>query len=84
MIPKFFIGHFPIPVRSSRSGVRGTAELAIRCLITNYYTRERCKGGQADFSKNLRACLFNDDIWNKPNFGRIHLAGQYLLMILIW
>ncbi len=30
------------------------------------------------FSKNLRASLFNDDLSNEPNFGRIHLAGQYL------
>jgi hypothetical protein len=29
------------------------------------------------FSKNLRAPLFNDDLSNEPNFGRIHLAGQY-------
>ncbi len=32
----------------------------------------------ADFSKNLLASLFNDDLLNEPNFGRIHLAGQYL------
>ncbi len=32
----------------------------------------------ADFSKNLRASLFNDDLWNEPNFGRIHLAGENL------
>ncbi len=30
------------------------------------------------FSKNLRASLFNDDLSNEPNFGRIHLSGQYL------
>ncbi len=34
---------------------------------------------QMDFSKNLRASLFNDNLSNEPNFGRIHLAGQYLL-----
>jgi hypothetical protein len=34
-------------------------------------------GGQADFSKKpLR--LFNKNLSNEPNFGRIHLAGQYL------
>ncbi len=32
----------------------------------------------ANLSKNLRASLFNDDLSNEPNFGRIHLAGQYL------
>ncbi len=30
------------------------------------------------FSKNLRASLFNDDLSKEPNFGRIHLAVQYL------
>jgi hypothetical protein len=30
------------------------------------------------FSKNLRASLLYDDLSNEPNFGRIHLAGQYL------
>ncbi len=39
-------------------------------------------GGKADFfsSKNLRASLFNnnDNLLNEPNFGRIHLPGQYL------
>jgi hypothetical protein len=29
-------------------------------------------------SKNLRASLSNDDLSNEPNFGRIHLVGQYL------
>ncbi len=27
------------------------------------------------FPKNLCASLFNDDLSNEPNFGRIHLAG---------
>jgi hypothetical protein len=35
-------------------------------------------GGQADFSENLRASLFNKYQSNEPNFGRIHLAGKYL------
>jgi hypothetical protein len=30
------------------------------------------------FPKYIRASLFNDDLWNDPNFGRIHLDGQYL------
>jgi hypothetical protein len=34
-------------------------------------------GGRADFSKNLRVSLFNREL-NEPNFGRIHLDGQYL------
>jgi hypothetical protein len=35
------------------------------------------EGGQI-FPKNLRAFFFNDDLTNEPNFGQIHLAGQYL------
>ncbi len=35
-------------------------------------------GGSRIFPKNLRASLFNDDLSNEPNFGRNHLAGQYL------
>jgi hypothetical protein len=33
-------------------------------------------GGGWIFPKNLRACLFNDDLTNEPNFGQIHLAGH--------
>ncbi len=35
-------------------------------------------GGGRIFLKTFRASLFNDDLSNEPNFGRIHLAGQYL------
>ncbi len=37
-------------------------------------------GAREDFSKNLRASLslFIKYPYNEPNFGRIHLAGQYL------
>ncbi len=35
-------------------------------------------GGWTDFSENLRASLFNDDLSNEPNFSLIHLSGQYL------
>jgi hypothetical protein len=28
--------------------------------------------------ENHRTSLFNDDFSNEPNFGQIHLAGQYL------
>jgi hypothetical protein len=34
--------------------------------------------GGADFSINIRACLFYKYLLNEHNFGRIHLAGQYL------
>ncbi len=30
------------------------------------------------FLKDRRASFFNKDLSNNPNFGRIHLAGQYL------
>jgi hypothetical protein len=39
------------------------------------HTRRR----RVNFSKNLRAWLFNDDLSSEPNFRRINLAGQYLL-----
>ncbi len=35
-------------------------------------------GGRGIFLKTFRASLFNEDLSNEPNFGRIHLAGQYL------
>jgi hypothetical protein len=58
--------------------------LEIRFRIANSHTRWRCDfkelsqvGGWADFSKNLRASLFNKGLSNEPNFGRNHPAGQY-------
>jgi len=38
---------------------------------------QRIADGQI-FLKTLRASLFNDDHSIEPNFGRIHLAGQWL------
>ncbi len=35
-------------------------------------------GGGRIFLKSLRDTCFNKDLSNEPNFGRIHLAGQYL------
>jgi hypothetical protein len=35
-------------------------------------------GGGRIFLKSLRDTSFNKDLSNEPNFGRIHLAGQYL------
>ncbi len=35
-------------------------------------------GERQIFSKNLRASPIYKGLSNKPNFGRIHLAGQYL------
>ncbi len=56
------------------------------CTIVNLKTRKRSntlKGSQRMgdgriFLKNRLASLFNDDLSNEPNFGRIHLAGQCL------
>jgi hypothetical protein len=31
------------------------------------------------FLKTRHDASFNKDLWNEPTFGRIHLAGQYLL-----
>jgi hypothetical protein len=71
--------------RRSRSGVRLTTHLTIKCLIVNYCMRWRgiFKGfslerGRQIFPKNHCASLFNEDLSNVPNFCRIHLAGQYL------
>ncbi len=35
-------------------------------------------GGRRIFVKTFRASLFNDDLSNELNFGRIYLDGQYL------
>ncbi len=35
-------------------------------------------GGGRIFLKSLRDTSFYKDLSNKPNFGQIHLAGQYL------
>jgi hypothetical protein len=35
-------------------------------------------GSRRIFLKTYRASLFNEDLSKEPNFGRIHLAGQYL------
>jgi hypothetical protein len=59
--------------------------LAICFQIANSRTRRRCNlkglspdGGLADFSKNLSASLFNDDLSSdRHHFGWIHLASQY-------
>ncbi len=35
-------------------------------------------------SKLPTAVLFNDDLWNEPNFGRIHFAGQNLESVMLY
>ncbi len=34
------------------------------------------------FLKNIRDASFNEDLWNEPNLGWIHLAGQIPLKAL--
>ncbi len=57
-------------------------QLAIRCPITNYCMRWRCnfKGWVTGgfFLKTSAPLSLNDDLTKEPNFGWIHLAGQYL------
>jgi hypothetical protein len=69
--------------RSQRCAL--TAHLAIECLIANCWIRWReifkwlsQDGGRRIFLKIFHTSLFNEDLSNEPNFGRIHLAGQYL------
>ncbi len=40
-------------------------------------------GDGSIFLKNHSASLFNEDLSNEPNFGRIHLAGQYVPLSLL-
>jgi hypothetical protein len=65
--------------------MRLTAHLATKCPMANYCKRWReiYKGLSYDgdgriFLKNLRQTSSNKDLSNEPNFGLIHLVGQYL------
>jgi hypothetical protein len=46
-------------------------------ISRGFYKLSQDCGTGGFFPKNLRASLFNDDLSIEPNFGRIHLAGQY-------
>ncbi len=56
------------------------------CTFVNWKTRKRSNtlkgsqrmGGGQIFLKTYRASLFKKDLSNEPNFGQIHLTGQYL------
>jgi hypothetical protein len=37
-------------------------------------------GDRRIFLKSLHDTFFNKDLFDEPNFGRIHLAGQYHLL----
>ncbi len=59
------------------------SKLLYNCKLKNkeafYYFKGLLEdGGTRIFLKTFRASLFNEDLSNEPNFGRIHLAGQYL------
>jgi hypothetical protein len=59
------------------------SKLLYNCKLKNkeahsYFKGLSEDGGWADFLKNLCDTSFNKDLSNEPNFGRIHLAGQYL------
>jgi hypothetical protein len=78
------------PSMSSFSTVKGGMNIFRRYLncstIVNGKTRKHTNtlkgsqrmGGGRIFLKTFRASLFNEDLSNEPNLGRIHLAGQYL------
>ncbi len=78
----FFIAYLPILLwcktkRVSQSGVR----LTVYC--TRWCRKEISQDGDGQiFSKTLCTSLFNGDLSNEPNFGRIHLAGQVPLKFL--
>ncbi len=90
LIMNFFAVYFSILVRCKTKGAGGVVCALLRicpfkCLIADYcikwhgiYKGLSHDGGWEDFSKNPRASSFNKDLSNEPNFGRIHLAGQYL------
>ena len=62
--------------------MRLTAPLAIECIMANYGALElkgsHSMGDGRIFLKTRRDVSFNKVISNEPNFGQIHLAGQYL------
>jgi len=44
----------------------------------NWFPNWQFKTRGRSLAKNLRASLFNDDIWKETSFSLIHLAGQYV------
>jgi hypothetical protein len=56
--------------------------MKLRTYATKIVKNFAIQGGF--FPKNLRASLFNDDLSNEPNFGRIRLAGQYLKILCLF
>jgi hypothetical protein len=59
------------------------SKLFYNCKLKNkealsYFKGLSEDGGGRILLKTFRASLFNEDLSNEPNFGGIHLAGQYL------
>jgi hypothetical protein len=62
------------------------SKLLYNCKLKNkealsYFKGLSEDGGWVDFLKTFCASLFSEDLLNEPNFGWIHLAGQYLLFV---
>ncbi len=54
------------------------------CEVAGIFKGLSQGGIREQFSKNLRASLFNEDLSNEPNFGRIHLAGQWTVHLVMF
>jgi hypothetical protein len=63
--------------------VRNEYSLQLSKLLHNWRLKNKealkyfeglSEDGRADFSKTFLASLFNEDLLNEPNFGRIYLA----------
>jgi hypothetical protein len=59
------------------------SKLLYNCKLKNKEGTNSLKGswrmgGGRISPQSLRDTSFNKDLLNEPNFGRIHLAGQYL------
>jgi hypothetical protein len=59
------------------------SKLLYNCKLKNkkalkYFKGLSEDGGGQIFLKTFSTSLFNEDLSNETNFGRIHLAGQYL------
>ena len=86
----FFIARLQILVWCKTKGaVRALCALLRICPLTAEWPitvrdgalelkgSQRMRGGRI-FLKTFGAHLFSEDLSNEPNFGRVHLAGQYL------
>jgi hypothetical protein len=90
LIQIFFIAPLPILVPCKTKGAVGAVcallrncQLGAQLLISVQNVAVNLKGSHRMgdgriFTKDSYASLFHDDLSNEPNFGWIHLAGQYL------